>query len=92
MRIFLLTMDSSCFSKTGDDYPEVKKLKKWQENGWIDLIKSGVLEKESEELQGQSLQTLKEKTKNLSIDYGPIFQDHTSMKYAWHYGSGRIHF
>lgn len=92
MRVFLLTIDSSCFSKKGTDYPEVKKLKKWQENGWVDLIKSGVLEKESEEVQGQFLHTLKGKTKNLSTDYGPIFVGHTSMKYAWPYFSGKIRF
>ena len=74
MRIFLLTMDSCCFAaKDGEDYPQIIHLKSWQDNGWVNLVKSGVLEKESEHegLDALSRQRLKGKTKNLAVDYGP---------------------
>ena len=73
MRICLLTMDCSCFAaKDGEDYPQIIQLKSWQDNGWVDLVKSGVLEKESEYegLDGLSRQSLRGKTKNLVVDYG----------------------
>ncbi len=76
MRIFLLTMDSNCFNaKTQKDYPEVEQLKTWQDNGWIDLIKTDVLERESENCYGQHLRNLRDKTKNLSLDYGATMPD-----------------
>ena len=71
MRFFLLTMDANCFdARTEDDYPEVKKLKGWQDYGWVDLIKTDVFEKDHEGSYGQHLQSIENKASDLSLDYG----------------------
>lgn len=73
MRFFLLTMDANCFdARTEDDYPEVKKLKGWQESGWVDLIKTDVFEKDHVSLYGELglLQNIENKASDLSLDHG----------------------
>ena len=76
----MLTMDSCCFPKIGED-DSVEKLKTWQDKGWVDLIITDVLEKETEELYGEHRKKVEEKTKSLSKDYGLPLLGHISSKF-----------
>ncbi len=73
MRIFWLTLDSSCFStRRGQHYPGVDVLLKWNETGWVDLVAAQALVRERQKLTGPSRETLEAKTKDISIDIAPL--------------------
>jgi hypothetical protein len=100
MRVFQVTMDSSCFSPA-EDYADVEVLKCWQDKGWVDLIKTGVLERENKgDDSGQYIEVLRAKTKGLSLDYGIVVYgapgtpngEHIPGEYMWWYGTGRSKF
>ena len=91
MRVFQITADSSCFAASDNRQSfreEIGRLLEYNVKGFVDLIKSDVLEKESEDLRSTELKSqLKNKTKRLATDYWAWFSsDHTGS--GWAVGGG----
>jgi len=84
MRIFQITMESSCFAasqKRQKFKDEIKELMDLNDKGWIDLIKPDVLEKETDDILGRGKTSLRDKTKTLATDYGIGLWGHTHSKW-----------
>ncbi len=94
MRIFQITMDSSCFAafeKRQKFENEIEELIELNNKGWIDLIKPDVLEKETQDFLEKAakidankitaFENLKNKTKTLATDYGIGLYGHTYSKW-----------
>jgi len=94
MRIFQVTIDSSCFAANPaiQKFPdEIKLLTEWNNKGWIDLIKSDVLEKETDDIQNLiGKKNLKELTKSLATDYGINLYGHSHSNWGFQDGESRF--
>lgn len=95
MRIFQITMESSCFAakEKKQKFPDaIKELTKLNNKGWIDLIKPDVLERETQDFLEKAtkittkgitaFKNLKNKTKTLATDYGTNLHGHTHSKWS----------
>jgi hypothetical protein len=83
MRIFQITLDSCCIDKTGQHRPGVEILRRWYANGWVELVQTSTVRRETEGCPNEERPELERQWHGVPVDTGVGVEGLTSPPWGF---------